>query len=148
MILIIIIINKVEMFEKSQAKAEFFASIMGRGIMMVALSLIKYRSSMMIVIIMIVMIIMIMMVSLSLITYLHNSDHDDDEYNAGFDESPDLDEYCHSQRALFNRGFQCHCTLTNMIMMIMKTMIIIKTMMMMIMMITVIMMTHVTAGTS
>ena len=51
MILIIIVINKVEMFEKSQAKAEFFASIMGRGIMMVALSLIKYRCNMIIMII-------------------------------------------------------------------------------------------------
>ena len=33
----------MELFEKSQAKSEFFGSIMGRGIMMVALSLIKYR---------------------------------------------------------------------------------------------------------
>ena len=89
-----------------------------------------------------------MIVSLSLITYRRNFDHAGDEYNAGFDENPDFDEYCHLQMALFNRGFSVTLHSTNMIMMIMKTMMIMRTMMMMIIMITMIMMTHGTAGTS
>ena len=48
--IIFIIFNQVEMFEKSEAKAEFFSSVMGRGIMMVALSIIKYRCNMIMII--------------------------------------------------------------------------------------------------
>ena len=72
------------MFEKSQAKAEFFGSIMGRGIMMVALSLIKYRSSMMIMIAMIIIV-----VTLSIISYRHVFDHQRDCNDIGFDDNLD-----------------------------------------------------------